>query len=223
MSNNFAILIDGGFVRKKLESRIGNRIHRMTEEQLDCLINEIIEEFTLQRVNLYRIFYYDCLPLDDKAINPLSGDEIDFSASDISRHNKSLFSNLYKKELFAMRMGQMSLNRNNWDLKKTALKANRISGSEVTIKANDLNPNITQKGVDIKIGLDIATLALKKQISKLILVTGDSDFIPALKLARVEGLQICMVTLGHSVFDGLKQHSDFLIEKEFNLESKKFI
>jgi hypothetical protein len=47
MSNNFAILIDGGFVRKKLESRIGNRIHRMTEEQLDCLINEIIEEFTL--------------------------------------------------------------------------------------------------------------------------------------------------------------------------------
>lgn len=41
-----------------------------------------------------------------------------------------------------------------------------------------------QKGVDMKIGLDIASLAYKKQLDQIILISGDSDFVPVAKLAR---------------------------------------
>ena len=57
----------------------------------------------------------------------------------------------------------------------------------MTVKSGDLKPNIQQKGVDLRIGLDIAALALKHQVEIIVLVTGDSDFIPALKFARREG------------------------------------
>ena len=38
----------------------------------------------------------------------------------------------------------------------------------------------------MKLGLDIATLTLKKQVNKIVLISGDSDFVPAAKLARAE-------------------------------------
>jgi uncharacterized LabA/DUF88 family protein len=53
-----------------------------------------------------------------------------------------------------------------------------------------IEPNIRQKGVDMRIGLDIASLTLKKQVQVIVLVTADSDFIPAMKFARREGAQL---------------------------------
>jgi len=51
---------------------------------------------------------------------------------------------------------------------------------------------LRQKGVDIRIGLDITTLTLKKQVDTIILVSGDSDFVPAAKLARREGIEFIL-------------------------------
>lgn len=42
-----------------------------------------------------------------------------------------------------------------------------------------------QKGIDMKIGIDIATLTLKK----LVLI----DFVPATKLARIEGIILPLI------------------------------
>nr|WP_236103528.1 NYN domain-containing protein [Campylobacter armoricus] len=39
----------------------------------------------------------------------------------------------------------------------------------------------------MKIGLDIATLSIKKQIEKIILITADSDFIPAINIQEKKG------------------------------------
>ena len=36
----------------------------------------------------------------------------------------------------------------------------------------------------MRVGLDIASLTLKKQVEVIVLVTGDSDFVPAMKFAR---------------------------------------
>jgi uncharacterized LabA/DUF88 family protein len=44
-------------------------------------------------------------------------------------------------------------------------------------------------GCDMKIGLDIAWIALKKVADILVLVTGDSDFVPVMKFARKEGMR----------------------------------
>lgn len=69
-------------------------------------------------------------------------------------------------------------------------------------------PNVHQKGVDMRVGLDIASLTLKKQVDVIVLVTGDSDFIPAMKFARREGAQLFLVTLGHNVVDEMREHAD---------------
>ena len=64
----------------------------------------------------------------------------------------------------------------------------------------------------MRVGLDIASLTLKKQVDIIVLVTGDSDFIPAMKFARREGTQLFLVTLGHNVVDEMREHADLLLE-----------
>ena len=67
--------------------------------------------------------------------------------------------------------------------------------------------------MDIKIGLDIAWISMGGIAQRIYLVTGDSDFIPAMKFARRSGVQVVFLTLAHGVRDELKDHADVLIEK----------
>ena len=70
-----------------------------------------------------------------------------------------------------------------------------------------------QKRVDIKIGLDIASMALKKQIQQIILISGDSDFVPAAKLARREGIDFILDPMWNPIKPHLFEHIDGLISK----------
>ena len=70
---------------------------------------------------------------------------------------------------------------------------------------------MTQKGVDIKIGLDLAWIALKRVVDVIVLVTGDSDFVAVMKFARKEGLKVILNPMGHSVRRELKAHADLVI------------
>jgi len=69
-----------------------------------------------------------------------------------------------------------------------------------------------QKGVDMRIGLDIASITLKKQADTMILVTGDSDFVPAAKLARREGVEFLLDPLWQRVSDQLYEHVDGIVK-----------
>ena len=84
----------------------------------------------------------------------------------------------------------------------------------LNLTAADLIPNIQQKGVDMRIGLDISSLSLKNQADVIVLVTGDSDFIPAMKFARREGKQIFLFSLGHAVKNEMYAHTDVCIDTE---------
>lgn len=75
----------------------------------------------------------------------------------------------------------------------------------------DLRLGLRQKGVDMRIGLDISTLTLKRQVDTIILVTGDSDFVPAAKLARREGVEFLLDPMWQSVKDDLHEHVDGII------------
>jgi uncharacterized protein (TIGR00288 family) len=86
-------------------------------------------------------------------------------------------------------------------------------GPRVEIGAADFEPDIRQKGVDMRIGLDIASLTLKHQVGVIVLVTADSDFVPAMKFARREGAQLFLVTLGHGIKEGMREHADLVIEE----------
>ena len=83
-----------------------------------------------------------------------------------------------------------------------ALRA--IGVSEVTF-------GLRQKGVDMRIGLDIASMTLKRQVDTIVLVTGDSDFVPAAKLARREGVEFLLDPMWQQVSDDLSEHVDGVV------------
>ena len=85
---------------------------------------------------------------------------------------------------------------------------------ELLITSDDLVPNVHQKGVDMHVGLDIASLTLKKQVDVIVLVTGDSDFVPAMKFARREGAQLFLLTLGHNVVREMLEHADLVLQMD---------
>jgi uncharacterized LabA/DUF88 family protein len=78
-----------------------------------------------------------------------------------------------------------------------------IDGSSVSL-------GLRQKGVDMRIGIDIVSLTLKKQVDTIILVAGDSDFVPAAKLARREGIEFILDPLWQQVNSDLFEHIDGL-------------
>ncbi len=74
----------------------------------------------------------------------------------------------------------------------------------------DFGIDVDQKGVDMKIGLDISSLAYKKQVDQIVLISGDSDFVSAAKLARREGIDFILDPLWANIKPDLFEHIDGL-------------
>jgi uncharacterized LabA/DUF88 family protein len=203
MCVSFAILLDGGFVRRKLGT---------TKRAVDAAgISEFTSRISalpcVARMRLHRIYYYDARPIEGVATMPLGGGQVDFGVNPVATRNKSLQALLFREPFFALRFGELVFE--GWRLKKKILNK---PGPKIEIDSAAMEPNIRQKGVDMRIGLDIASLTLKKQVQVIVLVTADSDFIPAMKFARREGAQLFLVTLGHGIKDGLREHADLVID-----------
>ena len=81
-------------------------------------------------------------------------------------------------------------------------------------------PDLVQKQVDMLIGLDIAHLSYNKLVDIIylyLILCADTDIIPALKTARINGLQ---VVVGYCEDLGglnreIKEHSDFIRKRDF--------
>ena len=198
-------MLDGGFVKKKLQAK-AKKFPNVPDIVSFC--EEVLSKPRLAGLSLLRIYYYDCPPFEGKAVHPLSQESIDFSQTRQASQNKALLDSLELQPDFAVRRG--TLLQTGWKLGKTALqRLPKRSGSPV--EARDIVPDISQKGVDMRIGLDIATLAIKHTVEALVLVTGDSDFVPAMKLARKEGLRVYLDCMGHPVLRELKAHADIVL------------
>jgi uncharacterized LabA/DUF88 family protein len=203
MTVSYAMLLDGGFIRRKL----GTATKPVDADGISNFAKSVSELPCLAGMRLHRIYFYDSKPLDGSSETPLGGKPLDFSSSPTASRNKSLQASLVRKPFFALRFGELHME--GWRLKQKLL---RKAGPKIEITASDLEPKIRQKGVDMRIGLDIASLTLKKQAHVIVLVTADSDFIPAMKFARREGAQLFLVTLGHGIKDGMREHADLVID-----------
>ena len=51
---------------------------------------------------------------------------------------------------------------------------------------------------------------MKKQVDKIVLIAGDSDFVPAAKFARREGIDFVLDAMGASIKPELSEHIDGL-------------
>ena len=174
---------------------------------------------------LYRCFYYDASPYTGTGHLPISKAFIDFDKSDEARLRRDLFNRLKKEPNFALRLGQCVSDPDyNWRLPSKTLKTlvNKNATFEELSDA-DFRPAIRQKGVDIRMGIDIASITLKQQANIFVLVTGDADFVPAAKLARREGCKVILDPLYLQVRDDLFEHIDGLrsgLSRKTNTPSK---
>lgn len=66
----------------------------------------------------------------------------------------------------------------------------------------------------MKIRVDIASLSYKKQVDQIVLIAGDSDFVPAAKLARREGIDFVLDPLGRKIKEDLFEHIDGLKSRD---------
>lgn len=200
---HYAVLIDGGFAKRKL----GSSVKPATAEQFRALITALTVIEPLSSMRLHRVYYYDSIPLETTHERPLQGGQEAFGGSPVASRSRALFEALGKMPYVALRLGELTFN--GWSV--AARKLERSNGDSVEIRAADLRPNITQKGVDMRVGMDIAALTLKKQVQVIVLVSGDSDFVPAMRFARREGAQLFLCSLGQHVRPSMLEHSDLTL------------
>jgi uncharacterized LabA/DUF88 family protein len=205
---NYAILIDGGFVKRQLRTTNGP----MNSVSIKGLIDSFYKLEVLRFMKLHRVYYYDSVPLDTSHQKPLGGELIEFGSSPIASQARKLFEELQLIPFVALRLGELSFN--GWKIKNKKILNKELL--TVEISNDDLKPNITQKGVDMRIGMDMAALTLKKQVDAIILVSADSDFVPAMKFVRREGAQVFIAPLGRRVKTSMIEHSDMVLN--INLE-----
>lgn len=209
-----AILVDGGFFRKQLHKIEGVET---PEEAADFLnmyckrhLNERIHGI-IQNHSLYRIFYYDCPPIKKSIYNPVTKTNDDLGKSETFFWVDSFMKHLNKKRKFALRLGKISDTMAGYNLKSEPLKKllnGKLNPEDITMR--DVSLSIEQKGVDMKIGLDIASMAYKNQVDQIVLISGDSDFVSAAKLARREGIDFILDPLGQTIKEDLQEHIDGL-------------
>lgn len=201
---HYAILIDGGFAKRKL----GTGVRHATAEDFQRLIDVVRALPELNDMHLHRVYYYDSVPLESSHDKPLNGGKIEFANQDVATRSRQLFEQLCRLPFVALRLGELSFN--GWAVRGKLL--NKANGDSVQVTHEDLKPHITQKGVDMRIGMDIAALTLKKQVQVIVLVTGDSDFVPAMKFARREGTQLFLAPMRHRIRPSLFEHSDLILD-----------
>jgi uncharacterized LabA/DUF88 family protein len=170
------ILIDGGYLRKCAQKAHQNRNQFRYDpnfiEQLALGCVDRVQEEVL------RILYYDCAPFTGTVKLPVSGSEYTYQASDEWLHELS------QKDLFAVRRGV---------LKFRGFKPKRIPVARESLSDADFKPVFEQKGVDMRIGLDISLYSQTKAVDRILLISGDTDCIAAMKHCRKAGLQLVLI------------------------------
>ncbi len=157
--------------------------------------------------SLYRIFFYDCAPLTKRIHHPVSKLALDLAKTDTAKIRMAIHQKLLDVRKVALRLGRLT-DDFTWVLRPEALKRCLSEGSNFDPKDEDFILNVTQKGVDMRLGLDVASMAYKRQVDQIILVAGDADFVPATKLARREGIDVVLDPMGGKAARDLLDHVD---------------
>jgi len=206
-----AFLVDGGFFLRRYRRLRGDATPRKVARDLHGMCLDHLQKLGRDKNQLYRIFYYDCPPLEKKVHNPVNSQAIDFAKSPTYAWRHDFLNELRRLRKVAVRLGYLDANNARWVLREDKLRA--LLRKQIGIddlQPEDVKYDVRQKGVDMKIGLDIASMSYKSQVDQLVLVSGDSDFVAAAKLARREGIDFILDPMWHKIRDDLHEHIDGL-------------
>lgn len=235
-----ALLVDGSFFIKRVQSfkrKYFNSSPDLTPSQMvDCLKEVVwrhIDGGTSKGASLYyhyRTYFYDAPPLEiDRVHYPLTNDG---EATPRMKHftkdpevmfRKAVLEELKKQKKLALRLGVVKADK-EWRIKSTVVQQLIKKEREFSSLTNeDFYYSVRQKGVDIKLGIDIATLSLNKYVRKIVLIAGDSDFVPAAKLARTNGVDFVLDAMRNPIEPSLFEHIDGLVNFDIVAILKKVL
>jgi uncharacterized LabA/DUF88 family protein len=208
-----AILVDGAFFLRRFRyafpdhdrgsaESVAHGLHLLVNWHLvqrlgPATVNEILaRRHPLEESReFYRVFFYDCSPLTKRVHTPLGHKSIDFSKSVEAVFRLQLHSEIRKQRKVAVRLGRLN-DTSRWRLTEKA--TDRLIADPKNFQAtdDDFDIDTKQKGVDMRMGLDVASLAFKGQVDQIVMVAADGDFVPAAKLARREGIDVILDRMG---------------------------
>ncbi len=188
--------------------------------KLIFLIRKFLEMET-EKETLYRIFFYTarCMPIE-KIKDTIKGK---FGEDDCKLYEAYL---AYQKDrcLEAFKKSEDFLNY----LAKQDYIALRLGSLKISGVNKDGKPLFNQKQVDMLMGLDISQISYNKLVDRILVISKDTDMKPALKTARINGIQtvLCNLQEGFKPDHELLSHSDIIRERSLisivqELESKK--
>lgn len=202
-----AVLIDGGFFIKRF-NQLYNKDGKMTGKQVADHLYTMAMKHVGRSNTLYRIFYYDCFPPNKKVHNPVTKRLLNYASTPQYSFRMELMEALKQKRKVALRIGDLKDNH-NWLIRPSRVKELLAGKKKIEdLSENDVFLDVKQKGIDMKIGVDISTLALKRFVDTIVLFSGDSDFVPAAKLARREGIDFILDPMSANVEPQLFEHVD---------------
>ncbi len=150
----------------------------------------------------YRIFFYLAEAYKGKQKKP-NGEIVDFSQTEEAKITDHFINHLSILDLVAIRKGRVAFR--GWEI----VDENVDESSQKAYK-----PIFVQKKVDILLGLDIAHLTYHKLVDRILIFSYDTDLQPALKTARIGGIQIILPFFEemdwYEIPLDLKAHSDFI-------------
>jgi len=215
MATRVAVIVDGAYLDKEMQEF---RKCAAKGEIRASHIKAIAQACLSKRGNeeLFRIYYYHCPPYEGSQPRPFRTDSHrDFAATKVASYQRRFQNDIRLSPLFAYRRGV--LRWRGW-----VCRADEIEDPDAPARELRWRPDLQQKQVDIKIGLDIAWLASKSIVDVVCIISGDTDFVPAMKFARREGVQIRIASFSHvpgPPHNNLREHSDGII----SLDLKKII
>lgn len=209
-----AIFVDAGFFLKRFPSvypdrNIGDAV-LVARSLHEMALDHLRQRGDGDRRDLYRIFVYDCPPLLKKAQHPITGRPLDFARTATAQFRLEFHQQLKCLRKVALRLGRLQ-DRRAWRMKPDRLRS--LLRREIqfsNLMDEDFVYDVNQKGTDMRVGLDIASVSYKRQADQIVLVAGDSDFVPAAKLARREGVDFILDPMWGQIADDLHEHVDGL-------------
>lgn len=217
------VLIDGGFFFQRVMFFTRKYFAKdllLSAEQLGQIIKKIvklhIEDERSASRELYRVYYYDCPPPSNQVRLPIvpaghkTSGHMNFNSHTPYQLRRDLHDQLRSSRKTALRLGELAKN-GEWQLNTHSLKT-LLNGQKSwdDLTNDDFHYRIEQKTVDTKLGMDITTLALDKLVDVIVLVAGDSDFVPAAKLARMKGIDFVLDPMWANTTGSLSEHVDGL-------------
>jgi len=169
---------------------------------------EAKEFLPVESSHLYRIFFYDCPPLTKRLHFPISKKSYNLAKTSEALLRLAIHDRLAGVRKVALRLGRLNENVSSWRPKPEAVKRWIESPSDFAPTDDDFEIDVIQKGVDMRLGLDIASMAFKHQVDQIVLVAADADFVPVAKMARREGIDVVLDPMWGSPSKDLLQHVD---------------